>query len=189
MEDHIVYLYTDGAALNNGKKSCRAAWAVFVAVDSPLNASGEIFVKPSNQHAELLGCLMALRTIEAETLPNADWEKARVFDIVTDSLYSINCITKWSKAWARNGYKTKNGKDVKHSKLIKDIVTLLDRLKTKHHVCFTHVNSHQCKPPLNDKKYHLWFGNNQADKAARNVLTKYLTNVLRIDVGQPQNEV
>lgn len=42
--------------------------------------------------------------------------------IVTDSSYSINCVSVWSKNWARNGWKSAKGVDVLNQDLIKGIL-------------------------------------------------------------------
>lgn len=65
----------------------------------------------TNQRAELTAILRAL-----EIAP--PYQPVR---IVTDSQYSINCVTVWSRSWERKGWKTATGEDVKNQDLVKAI--------------------------------------------------------------------
>ena len=42
--------------------------------------------------------------------------------VVTDSTYVKNGLEKWSKAWVRNGWRTKDGKEVKNRDLWEPLV-------------------------------------------------------------------
>ena len=147
----MTTVFTDGGALNNGKRNCSAAWAVFFNDDHPLNESGPILVDPSNQKAELFAIHEALKKTKDQTHVT----------IITDSKYSIDCLTKWCKAWERNGWKTSKNEPVKHLRLIKDSIELTkDR-----NIIFKHVNSHRVPPA--DKtslEYQTWYGNFMVDK-------------------------
>jgi ribonuclease HI len=148
-----MFVFTDGAASDNGYPTCKAGWGVFFAPDDPRNDCGPILIGPSNQKAELYAIKMAL-------------EKTRDIShvtIVTDSKYSVDCLTKWCKSWEKNGWKTGKGEPVKHSTLIKECREMLE----KSSVDFKHVNSHLIPPK--DKtslEWQLWFGNDNADKLA-----------------------
>ena len=75
--------------------------------------------------------------------------------IKTDSKYSIDCITKWSANWERNGWKTSDGNDVKNIDLIKP----LNLLYNKDLFILEHVPGHS--------KIH---GNEMADALARKAI-------------------
>jgi ribonuclease HI len=70
----------------------------------------------TNQRAELTAVLRAL-----ETVP----QKQNIH-IVSDSNYSINCVTSWYKNWKRNGWKTSTGGPVINQDLVKAIRKLID---------------------------------------------------------------
>lgn len=65
----------------------------------------------TNQRAELTAILRALEVV-------TPYQPVRV---VTDSQYSINCVTVWSRSWERKGWKTATGEDVKNQDLVKAI--------------------------------------------------------------------
>lgn len=80
-------------------------------------------------------------------------------EIITDSLYTINCVTKWYKTWMKNNWKTANKKEVKNKDLIQKILKLI---KTKDEIKWTHVAGHKGI-----------YGNEQADKLASEAITFY----------------
>lgn len=112
-----ILLYTDGACLNNGQPDPRAGWAV---VYGPANVlSGRLEEKgpfgdecpATSNRAELRAVIAALRF--------RDW-RADGFDSITiasDSSYVIDGATGWVRGWFRNGWKTRNGGDVKNKDL------------------------------------------------------------------------
>jgi ribonuclease HI len=84
---------------------------------------------------ELNSILKALQAIKNK-------EKFYVI-ITTDSMYSINCITTWSKAWIKNDRKTKDNKLVKNDFYIKEILATIEKFQD---VKFIHVNGHAGHP-------------------------------------------
>ena len=152
------FIFTDGSAVNNGKRNCKAGWSNYVGVNDPRNKSGIVEFEPTNQKAELLAIQNALETVVQF--------KTEKYTIVTDSKYSFDCLTKWYKNWEKNGYLTKQGTPVKHSNIIKLCVEKIKQCQGR--IQFVHVNSHQPKKSCND--IFMWDGNNEADKMARNVI-------------------
>ncbi len=161
----VQYIFTDGSSVNNGKKNCVAAWAVYVGPDSPYNASEIVRLRPSNQHAELEAINHALDVISRLTS-----FEAHEFCIVTDSMYSINCLTKWYKTWQRNGYRSSKGDAVKHAPLIRVMRSKIEALDaTGVTLSFEHQRSHT-PPKISHPNYHKWEGNFHADKLAKSAL-------------------
>lgn len=150
---NTITIFTDGSAINNGKSNCKSGIGVFFGLNNSKNISKEI--SGTNQYAELLAIYHALNSVK-----NDKYEK--IF-ICTDSMYAINCITKWIKNWKKNNWKTAGKKDVKHKELIKQI----DDLMTAN-VCFKHVRSHKKEPSKESEEWKFWFGNYCADLLARN---------------------
>ena len=141
-----IKIYTDGSATPT-----RSGIGVFFGLNDPRNISEEI--SGTNQYAELYAIYKALSSINPI--------KYLKVTICTDSMYSINCITKWIDNWKVNNWKTSKNKDVKHKELIQKIDKLV-----KNNVFFKHVNSHRKEPSLDSNKWVDWFGNDYADKLA-----------------------
>ena len=144
-------IYTDGSCINNGKKNAKGAYGVFYSKNDLRNKCEKLTGKITNNVAELTAILECLKTLTP----------LGKYYIVSDSDYSINCITKWSKGWSVNGWKTSKGSDVLNKEIIQEILGYMDVLNVK----FIHVNSHKDRPK--DKKsmeYRLWYGNYMVDK-------------------------
>lgn len=157
-----LFVFTDGAASKNGASNCEAAWAVFFAEQDRRNCSGKIESAPSNQKAELYAIHRALQMTADE----------KDVTVVTDSKYSIDCLTKWHTTWERNGWVTAKGEPVKHAEIIKESLALIHPLHpSEPRVKFLHINSHRKKPNKSEQQEMiLWHGNDQADHLARRVL-------------------
>lgn len=161
----VMYIFTDGSALNNGRRNCRAAWSVFVADGDPRNANGVVDAHPSNQIAELMAIEHALEIIE-----NA--KPADEYIVVTDSRYAFKCLTDWYALWERNGYLTKSGTPVKHAETIQTCVSKMKSIRKTRILNFMHMRSHQPKPKTYNDNFQifLWHGNNCADILAKQAL-------------------
>ena len=168
--DSSMYIFTDGGCKNNGKKNARAAYGVFVTDDngeseSPFNKCGLVISNPTNQRAELTAILRCLEILKEQR----DSLHQKKIIIVTDSIYSINCITKWSKNWKTNGWRTSSGQQIKNKEIIVEITELLDTLQLN--VEFKHVFSHTKEPIEKDTlAYKLWYGNYKVDKMINDLL-------------------
>lgn len=92
--------------------------------------------------------------------------------VCTDSMYSVNCITKWASKWEKNNWKTANGSDVKNEELIKNILKLYKYFGDNNiKISFKHVFSHLKEPSTkNSLDYLLWYGNNEVDKKINQLL-------------------
>ncbi len=146
-----INIYTDGACINNGKKNAKAGIGIYISDD--FTVSEKLKGLPTNQRAELYAILKALLIIDILNYKN--------INIYTDSMYSINCITKWVKGWKKNGWKDSKKKDVKN----KDLIDNIDKIYSKYnHIHFNHVEAHTNKTDIHS------IGNDKADKLARNSL-------------------
>lgn len=70
----------------------------------------------TNQQMELTAIKQAVASLAV-----SDQDKVT---IVTDSMYSIHCLTKWHKTWSVNGWRTSGGSRVKHEELIRSILDI-----------------------------------------------------------------
>lgn len=99
---------TDGACLGNPGPG---GWAWFTEDGQYDNGSHP---STTNNIMELTAILRALQAFPDPLI------------IQSDSQYSIDCVTKWWKGWARNGWRRQKNKPIKNVELIKTIVAELD---------------------------------------------------------------
>jgi len=153
-----VVCYTDGASSKNGNASnARAGYGVHFIVGSRvarskasgtanasfgglIDISARLRVDPqTNQRAELMAIMVAIESV------NNIYGLNVPITICSDSMYSINCCTKWSSGWISNGWNTKAGKEVKNQDIIRPLVELVnERNKDPSFasVKFIHVKGH-----------------------------------------------
>ena len=111
---------------------------------------------PTNNIMELSGILYIFKILSENTLLFKDFNLV----IVTDSLYSINCITVWSDNWIKNNWKTSKNDLVKNKDLIQEILKY--QIKCNN-VEFKFIKAHQSEPNINSIEHFLWYGNNYVD--------------------------
>ena len=115
-----IVIFTDGAAKGNPGPG---GWGVVILSGSGSQAMvtelGGKEAKTTNNRMEMTAISEALR------------EVGRGQDIViyTDSKYVINGVTKWRFAWQKNGWQTKDKKDVLNTDLWQKILTQVDENK------------------------------------------------------------
>tara|TARA_Y100001958_G_C20985510_1_gene375024 strand:+ start:100 stop:672 length:573 start_codon:yes stop_codon:yes gene_type:complete len=146
-----ITIYTDGACKNNGKKNAIAGIGVYC--ENVYNISERIEGRQTNQRAELYAILKALELTKID-----DYSTVYIY---TDSLYSINCITKWVYGWINNGWLDKKKKPVKN----KDIIQPIHHIYKKYsNIRFIHIEAHTNKTDIHS------LGNAKADELATNIL-------------------
>lgn len=125
-------IYTDGACRNNGKSNAKAGIGVYFSGSTEYSDISEPFplTNHTNQRAELYAVYRAVCTIGDR--PNVE--------ILTDSKYTISCITQWCKAWEKNGWKTSAKKIVLNQDIIKPLYDLVKKRKSP--ITWTHVRGH-----------------------------------------------
>lgn len=160
----VVTVYTDGACVNNGKKNASAGIGVFFADNDNRNTSESLNkalkmysditdFSQTNNRAELTAILHALYLcVEHENVI-----------LYTDSMYSINCLTKWYIAWQKKEWKTSTGKNVLNQDLIKKI---LECIKAYKKVDFKYTKAHTREPDKKSIRHVMWYGNHMADALA-----------------------
>ena len=171
-----LYVFTDGGCRNNGKNNALGAYGVYFTnkTDSSYYQFNkcELLDNPTNQKAELTAIYKALVIF----LENITIFHNKNIIIVTDSMYSINCITKWSNTWIKNNWKTSKGDIVKNIELIKNILDSINKLKNLANLCisFTHTFSHTSPPTdITSLDYYIWYGNNKVDKNICTLMDEY----------------
>ena len=129
-----IVVFTDGACRNNGKQNAVGGMGVHFP-DAQLADISKSYphTNCTNQKTELLAIYLAIRAVS---------KKFKLSDtkliINTDSMYAINCITKWVHKWIQNDWITSQGRPVLNSKYIKKIYAYY----AKYHIKFQHVPAH-----------------------------------------------
>ena len=117
VEDHLntLYVYTDGACINNGSDNARAGIGIYFSKDNPLNVSRELEYdkKLTNNIAELVAAIEAIEIIKSSPIENKI--------IITDSEYIIKCATNYGKKLEANKWKTSNDKIPPNLDLVKKL--------------------------------------------------------------------
>lgn len=150
------YFFTDGCCLNNQGKNKRGGYGVYYPHNPELNLSVKVD-KPTNNKTELSAIYYGILNLITSIKVN------KPIVIVSDSKYSIDCITKWAKGWEKNKWKKKFNKEIQNLELIKKIYFIYLNIG----FTFKHINSHQEEPEdkISDAYFH-WHGNMMADKLA-----------------------
>tara|TARA_B110000908_G_C10228825_1_gene439480 strand:+ start:793 stop:1335 length:543 start_codon:yes stop_codon:yes gene_type:complete len=168
-KNNDIIIFTDGSAFNNqakDKSKTRAGVGVFFGDKDKRNISFSLNgtkYKKSNQVSEILAIIMGIeKLIETQLIC-----KKKIV-IYSDSMYCINIITKWAKAWKKNNWKKSNNKLVENLKLVKKMYYLANNLK----VMMVHVKAHKTEPKKTSSDYFKWYGNMMADKLATKASSK-----------------
>jgi len=158
-----ISVFTDGSSTVKKINNIRfGGIGVFFGRDDVDNISrGYKSKKVSNQRMELLACIEAIKIIKKNK------SKKCKIKIYTDSMYTINCATKWASNWEMNGWIKSDGKKICNLDLIKRLYNLTNRNTVEYH----HVRGHQ-KEPLNKESnsWYFWNGNDNADILARTAM-------------------
>jgi len=192
--DLVVYLFTDGSAKNNTKPPiCTAGWGYYyISINNKTelvasktgcgvverkHENNEV-IHPSNQRGELMGIMNGLLNVGhlINSLVNNMEEKDAVeklsslkiiLNIISDSEYSINVITKWYYSWvAKKQLDGKKNLDIIHQ--IMDLNKMLEKFKIK--IKYQHIRSHKAEPRQGTHEWFLWYGNDVVDKLAGSVV-------------------
>jgi len=157
----FLYVYTDGACINNGNTNARAGIGIYFSKDDPNNVSMELDnsqTKLTNNIAELVAVIEAINIIKKNPIENKI--------IVTDSEYIIKCATTYGKKLEANNWKTSNDKIPPNI----DLVKKLFELTNKYNIKYKHIMAH-----TNNKDRHS-IGNYYADLLANKSINNFTTN-------------
>jgi len=149
----VEKIWVDGSCVNNGKPDAYAGVGVFFGDDDPRNVSERLQgLLQTNQRAELMAAIRGLQTSKSDHI-----------EIITDSMYTINCVTTWIDAWIANGWRNSQNQNVKNRDLIEILYNLTKQVKN---LKWTHVKGHSGV-----------YGNEMADVLASKGGRKKLTNL------------
>lgn len=125
-----VLLYTDGACSGNPGPG---GWAYILhhpASGKTMKASGAER-ETTNNRMELLSVISGLEALK----------RTCVVKVVTDSQYVARGLTEWLPGWKANGWKRREGKQLKPL-INEDLWRRLDELAGKHQLRVEHVRGH-----------------------------------------------
>ncbi|SEL54586.1 ribonuclease HI [Colwellia chukchiensis] len=88
----------------------------------------------TNNTAELNGMLAAFKYAQAAI------KQGKTVQILSDSKYSIDCITKWAKGWQAKGWTRGKGEEIKNLAVIQQCFSLYQALKNQ--IIISHVKGH-----------------------------------------------
>jgi ribonuclease HI len=120
-----VVIYCDGSSIGNPGPG---GWGAVVADGVRAKELGGYEKETTNNRMELTAAIESLRILK----------NASKVTLHTDSSYVINGITKWVKGWVKNGWLTKEKKDVVSKDLWQELVAVTER----HDVSWKHVKGH-----------------------------------------------
>ena len=128
-----INIYCDGACSPNPGKS---GTGIAVYHQTQLTSLWYGLYEPNgtNNTAELNGMLKAFQ------LAKSYCSQQKHVQILSDSKYSIDCITKWAKGWQSKGWTRGKGEEIKNLEVIKQCFALYQELKTK--ITISHVKGH-----------------------------------------------
>ena len=128
-----INIYCDGACSPNPGKSGTGI-AIYQKEQLVELWYGLFELNGTNNTAELNGMLESLKLAE-----NYIYDKQNV-QILSDSKYSIDCITKWAKGWKAKGWTRGKGEEIKNLEVIKGCFEYYERLKAN--ITISHVRGH-----------------------------------------------
>jgi ribonuclease HI len=128
-----IQIYCDGACSPNPGKS-GTGLALYQQGKATALYYGLYQPNGTNNTAELNGLLYSFK------LAKKHLEKVEKVQILSDSKYSIDSITKWAKGWQAKGWKRGKGEEIKNLDLIKECFALYQEIKQQ--LIITHVKGH-----------------------------------------------
>ena len=128
-----IQIYCDGACSPNPGKS---GTGIALYQHGKVTALYYGLYQPNgtNNTAELNGLLYAFKLAKGHL---ANVEQVQ---ILSDSKYSIDCITKWAKGWQAKGWTRGKGEEIKNLDIIKECFTLYQEIKKQ--LIISHVKGH-----------------------------------------------
>lgn len=133
--DSDIEIYCDGACSPNPGKSGTGV-AVYEKQQLTSLYFGLYEANGTNNTAELNGLLSSFQLAQHFIKKSPEQSIA----ILSDSKYSIDCITKWAKGWQAKGWTRGKGEEIKNLALIQQSFTLYQTIKNN--ITIAHVKGH-----------------------------------------------
>lgn len=142
-----VRIYCDGGCRGNGKKNNIGGWGVYLTYKDYTKEIYGSSIGTTNNIMELTACIEGLKAIKKKDMP---------VEVLVDSNYVLNGITKWIYGWIKKGWTTSKKEPVENKELW---IELYDIKKQFKEITFTKVKGHSTN-----------FGNNKADELANKAM-------------------
>lgn len=130
-----IEIYCDGACSPNPGKS-GTGLAVYEQGEVTSLYYGLYQANGTNNTAELNGLLSSFQIAQHFI----DKDNEQTICILSDSKYSIDCITKWAKGWQAKGWTRGKGEEIKNLALVQQCYALYKTIHTK--ISIRHVKGH-----------------------------------------------
>ena len=172
-----IYVYTDGACTNNGKRHAKAGFGVYFGKNDKRNVSESYNGPQTNNVAELLAIIKALSILRNEI------ENGEKIVIYSDSTYAIRCCTEYGEKMEKKNWMKKKNQEIPNAKIVKVAYLFC---KGKKNIKFKHIDAHT---GLQDRHS---LGNENADRLANLAIGQthcpYKTKQKKIYLNVPFNE-
>lgn len=166
-----MYVYTDGACSNNGKKNAIAGIGIFFGKNDPRNVSRRITGKQTNNVAELTAIIEVYDIIKQDIL------SGKQITIFSDSKYAIKCCSDYGEKCSTNWDEL----DIPNKDLVRYAYELYGALDN---VNFMYIKAHTGKSDIHS------LGNDEADKLATSALPKLsIPNRIYLNVSYDQKDI
>ena len=130
-----IEIYCDGACSPNPGKSGTGI-AVYESSKVTSLYFGLYQANGTNNTAELNGLLSSFQLAQHFIDKNTE----QSICILSDSKYSIDCITKWAKGWQAKGWTRGKGEEIKNLALVQQCYALYKTIRSK--ITIRHVKGH-----------------------------------------------
>lgn len=147
----MIYVYTDGSCMHNGKPNAIAGIGIYFGDDDSRNVSRRVVGKQSNNTAEL-GALVQAHEILTENI-----SRGELVTVCTDSTYALRCVGEYGDKCAASGWT----KDIPN----KDMV----RRAHEMYKATPNVEVHKVRAHTGGKDPHS-VGNDHADRLANEAI-------------------
>ena len=129
-----IQIYTDGSVRDpQNTEGSLGGWGVVILDNNELSMELQGYDTPVKINGmELTAIKMGLDQVFHVF---GDDTKVTLF---SDSMYSINCITKWAPNWKKKNWKKSDGQPVINLEVIKEILDIIENKD----ITFKHVKSH-----------------------------------------------
>lgn len=133
-DEPSLVCFTDGSAINNGSRHCKASWAV-VWPDHPLfdSAAPILGTERTNNRAEYTAVIKAFEI--ADTI---DPTLTMPLHVHTDSMLLKNSLVQWLPGWKKKNWVKSDKKPVLNA----DLLQILDGHMQRRRIKVTHVKAH-----------------------------------------------
>ena len=166
VDESITSVFTDGSSKYNkrGSSKTKGGIGVFFSRYDKRNISAPFLLEnPTSNRCELYAVIVAIEIFLRTKCNN----KKETLLIHTDSMHTIDCLSKWIFNWKKTGWIKSDGRPVLNRDLLYWADKLISGNKNKLEVSFIHVKAHTKKPKdENSVHYKIWYGNYMADKLA-----------------------